>query len=49
VNAFEAAATADRAGDLQRELEELFEAQNQSTSKDETQISARFLRVSVLV
>jgi len=49
MNAFEAAAKAGRAADLQRELEELFEAQNQSPSKDATHIAATFLRVSVSV
>ena len=49
MNAFEAAAKAGRAAELQRELEELFEAQNQSSSKNATHIPATFLRVSVSV
>jgi SAM-dependent methyltransferase len=49
MSAFEAAAKAGRDAELQRELEELFEAQNQSPSKDATHIPATFLRVSVSV
>jgi SAM-dependent methyltransferase len=45
MNAFAAAEANGRAGDLQRELEELFTAQNQSTQG--TTIPATFLRVTV--
>jgi SAM-dependent methyltransferase len=45
MNAFDAAAKNGRAADLQRELEELFTAQNQST--EGTTIPATFLRVTV--
>jgi SAM-dependent methyltransferase len=47
MNAFEAAEKNGRAGDLQRELEELFNRQNQG--KDGTSIPATFLRVTVEV
>jgi len=47
MNAFEAAAADGREADLQKELEELFEAQNTSPSNDATSIPATFLRVSV--
>jgi SAM-dependent methyltransferase len=47
MNAFEAAARSGRAAELERELEELFEAQNQSPSQDATHIPATFLRVTV--
>jgi ubiquinone/menaquinone biosynthesis C-methylase UbiE len=49
MNAFEAAEKNGRAGDLQRELEELFESQNKSSSKDTTLIPATYLRVTVAV
>ncbi len=45
MNAFDAAASDGRQGDLQRELEDLFEKQN--TSEDGTYIPATFLRVTV--
>lgn len=45
MNAFDAAAKNGRAADLQRELEELFTAQN--TSTEGTSIPATFLRVTV--
>jgi SAM-dependent methyltransferase len=45
MNAFDAAEKNGRAADLQRELEELFSAQN--TSDDATSIPATFLRVTV--
>jgi hypothetical protein len=45
MNAFDAAEKNGRAADLQRELEELFTAQNQST--EGTTIPATFLRVTV--
>ena len=47
MNAFEAAEKTGRAGDLQRELEALFNSQNKSPSKDSTSIPATFLRVTV--
>ena len=49
MNAFEAAEKTNRAGDLQNELEALFDSQNKSPSKDATSIPATFLRVSVAV
>jgi ubiquinone/menaquinone biosynthesis C-methylase UbiE len=47
MNAFEAAEKSGRAGDLQKELEALFNSQNKSPSKDATSIPATFLRVTV--
>ncbi len=47
MNAFEAAEKNGRAGDLQKELEALFNGQNKSTSKGTTSIPATFLRVTV--
>ena len=47
MNAFEAAEKNGKAAELQRELEELFERQNQSGSKDSTLIPATFLKVTV--
>jgi SAM-dependent methyltransferase len=47
MNAFDAAEKNGRAGDLQKELEVLFNSQNKSPSKDSTSISATFLRVTV--
>ncbi len=47
MNAFEAATANDRQADLQAELEELFNEQNASRSKDATSIPATFLRVTV--
>ena len=47
MNAFEAAEKNGRAGDLQKELEALFESQNKSPSKDTTSIPATFLRVKI--
>jgi SAM-dependent methyltransferase len=47
MNAFEAAEKNGRGADLQKELEELFNRQNQS--KDATSIPATFLRVTVAV
>jgi ubiquinone/menaquinone biosynthesis C-methylase UbiE len=47
MNAFEAAEKNGRAGDLQNELEVLFNSQNKSSSKDTTSIPATFLRVTV--
>jgi SAM-dependent methyltransferase len=49
MNAFDAAEKNGRAGDLQKELETLFTAQNRSASKDATSIPATFLRVNVAV
>src|SRR5437764_5609748 len=49
MNAFEAAAADSRDGDLQAELEALFNAQNASSSEDATSIPATFLRVTVAV
>jgi hypothetical protein len=49
MNAFEAADKNGRAADLQKELEILFDAQNQAASKDATSIPATFLRVTVAV
>lgn len=48
MNAFEAAGQDGRASELQRELEELFEAQNRGTN-GKTSIPATFLKVSVSV
>jgi hypothetical protein len=47
MNAFEAAEKNGRAGDLQKELETLFNSQNKSLRKDITSIPATFLRVTV--
>jgi SAM-dependent methyltransferase len=47
MNAFEAAEKNGRAGDLQKELDVLFNSQNKSPSKDATSIPATFLRVTV--
>ena len=47
MNAFEAAEKSGRAADLQRDLEVLFNSQNQSPRKDATSIPATFLRVTV--
>ncbi len=47
MNAFDSAASAGRADDLQRELEELFEAQNRSGTPNATTIAATYLRVTV--
>ncbi len=47
MNAFEAAEKNGRAADLQKELEDLFNSQNKSPSKDTTSIPATFLRVTV--
>jgi len=49
MNAFEAAEKNGRAGDLQKELEQLFTSQNQSSDKNKTSIPATFLRVTVTV
>jgi ubiquinone/menaquinone biosynthesis C-methylase UbiE len=47
MNAFEAAEKNGKAADLQKELEDLFSAQNKSTSAAQTSIPATFLRVTV--
>ena len=47
MNAFEAAEKDGRAADLQKELEALFESQNQSRTPGTTSIPATFLRVTV--
>jgi SAM-dependent methyltransferase len=49
MNAFEAAAGNGRAEELQKELEDLFRAQNKSSNPDRTSIPATFLRVTVSV
>ncbi len=49
MNAFDAAEKVGRADDLHKELVALFESQNRSPSRDETQIPATFLRVTVSV
>ena len=49
MNAFEAADKTGRAADLAKELEVLFDSQNESSSKDATSIPATFLRVTVTV
>lgn len=49
MNAFEAAEKNGRAGDLQKELNVLFDSQNTSPRKDATSIPATFLRATVCV
>lgn len=49
MNAFAAAEKSGRAAALQKELETLFESQNQSRDKTRTSIPATFLRVTVAV
>jgi hypothetical protein len=48
MNAFEAAEKNDRAGNLQAELEGLFNSQNKSTNNNTTSIPATFLRVTAV-
>lgn len=48
MNAFEAAEKNGKAADLQKELEALFESQNQCTGAGSTSIPATFLRVEVI-
>src|SRR6267142_3856602 len=48
MNAFDAAEKNGRAAELQKELEELFNSQNKSPSKDTTSIPATFRRVTVV-
>jgi hypothetical protein len=47
MNAFDAAEKNGRAAELQKELEKLFETQNQSTMNGRTSIPATYLRVTV--
>jgi hypothetical protein len=47
MNAFEAAEKGGRTTDLQRELEDLFSRQNQSSDKNATSVPATFLRITV--
>ena len=47
MNAFEAAEKNGKAGELRKELDTLFERQNDSPRKDATSIPATFLRVTV--
>jgi hypothetical protein len=49
MNAFDAAEKNGRAAELQKELDALFTAQNQSGNPNTTSIPATFLRVSVTV
>ncbi|WP_367847279.1 class I SAM-dependent methyltransferase [Rhodoferax sp. WC2427] len=49
MGAFDAAAKTGQSDDLQRELEDLFQVQNQSTHQDATCIPATYLRVAVHV
>ena len=49
MNAFEAAEKNGKAGELQKELEVLFNSQNKSPGKDTTSIPATFLRVTARV
>ena len=49
MNAFEAAEKNGRAADLQKELEELFNAQNTAPDGSATSIPATFLRVTVVI
>jgi ubiquinone/menaquinone biosynthesis C-methylase UbiE len=48
MNAFEAAEKNGKAGDLQRELEDLFTSQNKSSNNNTTIIPASFLRVTAV-
>jgi len=47
MNAFDAAEKAGRAGELAKELDDLFTSQNRSSNPDATSIPATFLRVTV--
>jgi len=49
MNAFEAAEKNGRAAELEKELDALFERQNQSTRKDQTSIPATYLRITLTV
>jgi hypothetical protein len=48
MNAFEAAEKSGRTGDLSKELDALFTAQNKSAKADATAIPATFLQVTVV-
>jgi len=48
MNAFDAAEKNDKAADLQKELEDLFNSQNKSGDKNTTSIPATFLKVTVV-
>jgi hypothetical protein len=48
MNAFEAATKNGKAGELQQELESLFNSQNKSSEKNRTSIPATFLKVTVI-
>ena len=47
MNAFDAAEKTGRAGDLQRDLDQLFTSQNKSARPGATVIPATYLRVTV--
>ena len=49
MNAFEAAEKNGKAGELQRELEDLFSSQNTSQDRNSVSIPAAFLKVTVKV
>jgi len=49
MNAFDAAEKNGRAADLQKELEDLFNKQNQSSNNNSTSIPATFLRITVMI
>jgi ubiquinone/menaquinone biosynthesis C-methylase UbiE len=49
MNAFDAAEKNGRAGELEKELQALFNSQNKSSDKNSTSIPATFLRVTVAV
>jgi hypothetical protein len=49
MNAFEAAEKNGKAAELQKELDTLFAAQNQTSDPSRTSIPATFLRVTVAV
>ena len=49
MNAFDAAEKNGKAANLQKELEDLFQRENKSTTKGATSIPATFLRVTVVV
>src|SRR5580765_2272724 len=49
MNAFDAAEKAGKATDLQKELEDLFQKENRSSSPNTTSIPATFLQVTVNV
>jgi len=49
MNAFEAAEKAGRTNELKKELDALFESQNQSSTKSSTSIPTTYLRATVVV